>query len=426
MIGLTTVRMNHAFEHVPGGAVTARHVFVLRRRMRSARQTAAGIARRLIAGEGPGEQRERCCQQNGDQENRFRAAHACHLITVASPGAARSLVRGSTGSLLAFAFGKRSRYAVQIVLPFKLIYHDRYDLHLGTHVFPSQKYRMIRDELLAEGIASTSDFLTPAPATDEDILLVHSRDYVYKLKTGSLTYAEILRMEVPYSRELIDACWLAAGGSILAGRRALEDGWAMNIGGGFHHACPDHGEGFCVIHDVAVAVRHLQFNAVIENAMIVDTDVHQGNGTAEIFGSDGTVFTLSIHQEHNYPYPKPPSTVDVNLPDGIGDEDYLAILEKHLHQAFHNFSPQIVFYVAGADPYCEDQLGGLALTIEGLARRDAMVFDYARRAGVPVAATLAGGYARRVADTVSVHIGTILAARDAAQRGSTGTQPERL
>ena len=224
---------------------------------------------------------------------------------------------------------------------------------------------------------------------------------------------------MPYSTELIEAFWLAAGGSILAGRRALQDGWAANIGGGFHHACPDHGEGFCVIHDVAIAIRKLQFDGAISRAMVVDTDVHQGNGTAEIFGGDESVFTLSIHQEHNYPHLKPPSTVDIDLPDGIGDADYLAILEKHLHKAFHDFAPDIVFYVAGADPYCEDQLGGLALTIEGLARRDALVFDYALRNGVPAAITLAGGYASRVEDTIRIHVGTILAARDAARARST-------
>jgi acetoin utilization deacetylase AcuC-like enzyme len=303
------------------------------------------------------------------------------------------------------------------VFPFELVYHDRYDLNLGSHVFPSQKYRMIHDQLLADGIAAADDFVAPGPAADEDVLRVHSQDYVYKLKHGSLSREEILRMEVPYSPELLTACWLAAGGSILAGRRALEDGCAANIGGGFHHAYPDHGEGFCVIHDVAVAIRHLQFHRAIETAMVVDTDVHQGNGTAEIFGGDGTVFTLSIHQEHNYPYPKPPSTMDVNLPDGVGDDDYLAILEKHLHEAFREFSPQILFYVAGADPYREDQLGGLALTMEGLARRDALVFDYARRHGVPAAITLAGGYARNVADTVRIHINTILAGRAASRKG---------
>jgi acetoin utilization deacetylase AcuC-like enzyme len=309
------------------------------------------------------------------------------------------------------------------VLPFKLTYHERYDLNLGAHVFPSQKYRMIRDELLAEGIAVPEDFLAPAPASDEDVLRVHSQDYVYKLKNGTLSYREALRLEVPYSRELVQAVWLAAGGSILAGQRALADGWAANIGGGFHHACPDHGEGFCAVHDVAVAIRRLQFDGAIENALVVDTDVHQGNGTAEIFGGDGTVYTLSLHQEHNYPYPKSFSTVDVNLPDGLGDDDYVAILEKNLHRAFHDFSPQILFYVAGADPYRDDQLGGLKLTIEGLRRRDALVCDYARRHRVPLAITLAGGYARRVEDTVRIHVGTIVAARDAAAKGKNSPVP---
>jgi acetoin utilization deacetylase AcuC-like enzyme len=308
------------------------------------------------------------------------------------------------------------------VLPFKLVYHDNYDLNLGAHVFPSQKFRMVRDRLLADGIAAPDDFVAPEPASDEDVLRVHSQDYVRKLKTGSLSHEEILRLEVPYSKRLIEACWLAAGGSILAGRRALADGWAANIGGGFHHACTDHGEGFCVIHDVAIAIRRLQFDGAIERAMVVDTDVHQGNGTAEIFGGDGDVFTLSIHQEHNYPYPKPPSTMDIELPDGIGDEDYLAILEKNLHQAFHGFAPQVLFYVAGADPYREDQLGGLALTLEGLVRRDALVFDYARRNRAPVAITLGGGYARRVEDTVRIHVATIAALRDAARQKLADTK----
>jgi acetoin utilization deacetylase AcuC-like enzyme len=300
------------------------------------------------------------------------------------------------------------------LLPFKLIYHEHYDLNLGAHIFPSQKYRMIHDRLLADGTAAPEDFLAPEPATDDDVRRVHLRDYVHKLKTGTLSRDEEIRLEVPYSKELIRACWLAAGGSILAGRRALADGWAANIGGGFHHACPGHGEGFCVIHDVAIAIRRLQFEGAIKRAMVVDTDVHQGNGTAAIFGGDATVFTLSIHQEHNYPHPKPPSTVDINLADGTGDDEYLALLEKHLQQAFRDFAPQLLFYVAGADPYREDQLGGLALTMEGLAQRDALVFDYARRNAAPVAIALAGGYARRVADTVSIHVGTILAARDAS------------
>jgi len=307
------------------------------------------------------------------------------------------------------------------VLPLKLIYDDRYDLNLGTHVFPSQKYRLVYEQLLQEDNAKPEDFLKPQPASDEDILRVHSQDYVYKLKTGSLTRAEVMRMEIPYSTELIEACWLAAGGSILAARQALEDGFAVNIGGGFHHAYPDHGEGFCVIHDVAVAIRRMLADGVIERAMVVDTDVHHGNGTAAIFGGDETVFTLSIHQEHNYPYPKPPSTIDINLPDRIGDTDYLAILERNLYRAFEEFSPQLLFIVAGADAYRDDQLGGLALTMDGLARRDALVLGYAQRNQVPTAVTLAGGYARKLEDTISIHVNTIKAAIAVAQR--SGVRP---
>jgi acetoin utilization deacetylase AcuC-like enzyme len=301
------------------------------------------------------------------------------------------------------------------MLPFKLVYHDRYDLNLGAHVFPSQKYRLVHDALLAEGFADASDFLIPEPARDADVLLVHSQEYVHKLKAGTLSYAEQLRMEIPYSLELIEACWLAAGGSILAARRALADGWAANIGGGFHHAYPDHGEGFCVLHDVAIAIRRMQFDRAIETAMVIDTDVHHGNGTAAISGGDSTIFTLSIHQENNYPYPKPPSSLDINLEDGVGDDEYLAILDKNLYQAFEQFQPGLIFYIGGADPYREDQLGGLALSLEGLKRRDALVFDYARHLRIPLAIALAGGYARQVADTVRIHVGTILAARDAAQ-----------
>jgi acetoin utilization deacetylase AcuC-like enzyme len=307
------------------------------------------------------------------------------------------------------------------MLPFKLVYDDRYDLNLGAHVFPSQKYRMVHDQLLADGNAEAADLLKPDPASDEDVLRVHTPDYVHKLKAGTLSHTEIMRLEIPYSKELMAACWLAAGGSILAGQCALRDGWAASIGGGFHHAYPDHGEGFCVLHDVAIAVRRLQHDGAIQKAMVVDADVHQGNGTAAIFRDDKNVFTLSIHQENNYPYPKPPSTIDIDLPDGIGDDDYLAILEKHLLRAFDEFSPQLLFYVAGADPYREDQLGGLALTMEGLARRDALVFDYALRNQVPVAITLAGGYARQVKDTIRIHVNTILAANRAARR--SGARP---
>ncbi len=300
------------------------------------------------------------------------------------------------------------------MLPFKVIYHPRYDLNLGPHVFPSQKFRLIHDALLAEGIAEPGDFLLPEPAPDEEILRVHTPAYVNKLKTDSLTLSERMKLEIPLSESTRDAFWLAAGGSMLAGRKALEDGFAANLSGGFHHAYPGHGEGFCMIHDVGVAIRSLQAAGKIRTAMTVDTDVHHGNGTAAIFAEDDSVFTLSIHQENNYPVPKPPSDEDIGLEDGARDHEYLDALEEGFLHALKKMTPDLIFYVGGADPYREDQLGGLALTIEGLQKRDRLVFERARRRGIPVAATLAGGYARRVADTVRIHVNTIIAARDVA------------
>jgi acetoin utilization deacetylase AcuC-like enzyme len=299
-------------------------------------------------------------------------------------------------------------------LPFKLVYHDHYDLHLGPHVFPSQKFRLIYETLLREELANQADFLRPLPANDEDILRVHTADWVRKLKTGTLTASDVMRLEVPYSPELVEAVWLATGGSILAGQMALRDGFASNLSGGFHHAYPEHGEGFCAIHDVAVAIRKLQADGAIKKAIVVDTDVHHGNGTAAIFRKDPTVFTLSIHQLNNYPGHKPLSNVDLDMDDRVEDEEYLGALIPAVQQALDSFQPEILFYVGGADPYCEDQLGGLSLTKEGLKKRDRNVFEEARRRGISVATTLAGGYARRVEDTVRIHVNTILAASEVA------------
>jgi acetoin utilization deacetylase AcuC-like enzyme len=300
------------------------------------------------------------------------------------------------------------------MLPFKLVYHTGYDLNLGEHVFPSQKFRLIAETLLREGIAASEDFLTPDPAADEDILRVHTADWVQKLKTGTLSASEIMKLEIPFSREAVEACWLAAGGSILAGQAALLDGFGCNLGGGFHHAYPGHGEGFCAIHDVAVAIRRLQHDGAIRKAMVVDTDVHQGNGTAAIFADDESVFTLSIHQENNYPAYKPPSDVDLEMADRVEDDEYLGALIPAVEAALDEFQPEVLFYVGGADPFCEDQLGGLSLTKNGLKTRDRRVFEEARRRGIPVATALAGGYARRVEDTIRIHVNTIIAAREVA------------
>ena len=300
------------------------------------------------------------------------------------------------------------------MLPFKLIYHDRYDLNLGAHVFPSQKFRLIAEPILAENLAAKDDFLRPEPASDDDLLRVHTADWVRKLKTGALTASDVMKLEIPYSPELVEAVWLAAGGSILAGQCALRDGFGANLGGGFHHAYAGHGEGFCAIHDVAVAIRRLQADKAIRKAMVIDTDVHHGNGTASIFGGDESVFTISIHQENNYPAHKPPSNIDLNMWDRADDDEYLGALIPAMQKSLDDFRPDIVFYVGGADPFCEDQLGGLSLTKKGLSTRDRSVFEESRRRGIPVATTLAGGYARRVEDTVRIHINTILAARDVA------------
>jgi len=300
------------------------------------------------------------------------------------------------------------------MLPFKLVYHKRYDLNLGPHVFPSQKFRLIYEMLLGEGLATQEDFLRPEQASDEDILRVHTQEWVRKLKTGTLTASDVMKLEVPYSPELVEAVWLAAGGTILAAQSALRDGFGSNLSGGFHHAYPGHGEGFCAIHDVAVGIRRLQSDGAVKKAIVVDTDVHHGNGTAAIFRNDPTVFTLSIHQVNNYPAQKPPSSLDLNMDDLVEDEEYLEALLPAVKRALDEFQPEILFYVGGADPYSEDQLGGLALTKEGLKRRDHGVLEEARRRGIPVVTLLAGGYARRVEDTVRIHVNTILAARDVA------------
>ena len=323
------------------------------------------------------------------------------------------------------------------MLGFKLIYSDEYFLPIGQHIFPAEKYQRVHDRLMEIGVASSEDFLTPQPATDQDILLVHTLDYVYKLKSGALSPQEEMQLEVPFSSELVKAFWLAAGGSILAAKNALKNGVAVNIGGGFHHAFADHGEGFCMIHDVAVAIRRMQHDKKIVHAMTVDCDVHQGNGTAAIFAgaqetndslpstsastlggtkmrghAGGDVFTISLHQANNYPPYKPPSSIDIDLPDGIGDDDYLAWLDNALSSGLRRFEPDLICYIAGADPYKDDQLGGLALTLDGLKRRDELVFRVAKARGIPVMVTYAGGYARKVEDTVTIHSNTVIAAKE--------------
>jgi len=339
------------------------------------------------------------------------------------------------------------------MLPFKLIYSDHYLLPIGAHVFPAEKYRRVHDQLIRDGVAELPDFVDPQPASDQDILLVHTPQYVQKLKTGTLSPREEQEMEIPYSPELVRAFWLAAGGSILAADQALRDRVGFNIGGGFHHAFSDHGEGFCMINDVAVAIRRLQRDGKIRTAMTVDCDVHHGNGTAAIFAGTRTpsdplpstsaalnpapagkmrhaladdVFTISLHQHNNYPAWKPHSSIDVDLPDGIGDDDYLAWLDNALSSGLRQFDPELICYVAGADPYREDQLGGLALTLQGLKRRDELVFRVAKARNIPVMVTYAGGYARKVEDTVTIHCNTVIAAKEVFSKSGCPSSPLRM
>ncbi len=306
-----------------------------------------------------------------------------------------------------------------------LVFHEQYDLNFGQHVFPTQKYRMIRELLLQSGEVAEADIHTPETATEEDLCLVHDEDWVRKLRKGTISYQEILKLEVPYSRRMVDAFWLAAGGSTLAGRLALVHGAAYNVGGGFHHAFPGHGEGFCAIHDVAVAIRVLQRERLIRKAIVVDVDVHQGNGTAAIFAGDDSVFTLSIHQLHNYPAVKPPSDLDINLEDGVGDIEYLEKLRHGMVPVLELVRPDMLFYVAGADPYLDDQLGGLNLTKDGLHARDRFVIGRALEMKIPVMITLAGGYATKVEDTVEIHANTWRAAEAALQSTPWSRNPAK-
>lgn len=292
-----------------------------------------------------------------------------------------------------------------------VVWHEGYEADIGPHVFPTLKYRAARDALVRDGTIGEEDIVRPEPVLDEHVALVHTPSYLDKIRNDAFSVHDIMTLEVPFSPGLREAMWLCAGGSILAGRLALGGGLAVHLGGGFHHAFPDHGEGFCLINDVAIALRVLINEGKIERAAVIDCDLHHGNGTAAIFSEDPRVFTFSIHQQHNYPAWKPPGDLDLGLLDGVGDGEYLELLQQHVPRILEHHRPDLVFYLAGADPYKEDQLGGLELTLDGLRRRDELVFRAARDAGTPVAVTLAGGYARRFEDTVEIHCETVRAAR---------------
>ena len=305
-----------------------------------------------------------------------------------------------------------------------IVYSERYQIDIGAHVFQMGKYAAVRDGLVSRGLADAAALIEPDPAAWEDLALVHTAEFLEKTRSGGFRASELALLELPWSPSVAEGFRLMAGGTIAAARLAVQAGAqrgragagppgaepalaaSANIGGGFHHAFPSHGEGFCLYNDVAVAIRVLQRDGVIARAAVVDADVHQGNGTAFVFDGDPSVFTFSIHQEHNYPHVKPRGSLDVGLPDGTDDGDYLRALERALPAVMAS-RPDLVVYVAGADPYVEDQLGGLCLTYEGLRGRDFLVLSSARASGVPVVIVFAGGYARRVEDTAAIHVATI-------------------
>ena len=288
-----------------------------------------------------------------------------------------------------------------------VVSHRLYEFDIGPHVFPTAKYRLVRERLLAEGTITPADIVEPEPVTDDDVRLAHTAEYVRKLREGRLSRSEERTLELPFSPALRDAMWLMTGGTALAAQLALTHERAVHLGGGFHHAFANHGEGFCLVNDVAIAIRMLQHDGAIMRTVVVDLDVHHGNGTAAIFCNDAAVFTFSMHQQANYPLYKPPGDLDVDLPNGIHDEAYLALIERHLPAILERHRPDIIFYLAGADPYEGDQLGGLGLTIDGLKRRDSFVIETAGKSRVPMVITLAGGYARNTDDTVEIHCNTV-------------------
>ena len=274
------------------------------------------------------------------------------------------------------------------------------------HRFPITKYSRLREQVLISGIATPTELHEPERASREDLLLVHAADYIDRFVGGQLTAGELRRVGFPWSPALVERSLRAVGGTCEAAAAALERGVAMNLAGGTHHAFADHGEGFCVFNDVAVAIRSLQRSGRVKRVAIIDLDVHQGNGTNAIFAGDDTVFTFSMHGGRNYPFHKVPGSLDLELDDGTGDEEYLGKLSEALPDVIAQSAPDLVLYLAGADPHEGDSLGRLSMTFDGLARRDAFVLDVCREVGLPVALTIAGGYGRQIEDTVRIHLET--------------------
>lgn len=294
---------------------------------------------------------------------------------------------------------------------YRLFYSPYYYADIGEgHVFPIKKFELVRDRLIEEGTLSIDEIFEPEPAKVEDVLLVHTEDYVKRLINGELTAKEVRKLGLPWSKSLVRRSFLATNGTIEAAKFALESGIASNLAGGTHHSYPDRGEGFCVLNDVAVAIRVLQKEKLASRFLIVDLDVHQGNGTAFIFKTDESVFTFSMHGAKNYPLHKEISNLDIELADKTGDEEFIETLEEALPRIFLH-DPDIIFYLGGADPFEKDKLGRLALTMEGLKKRDETVLRFAGEKNTPIVTVMSGGYALDINDTVEIHANTIRAVK---------------
>lgn len=294
---------------------------------------------------------------------------------------------------------------------YQIYYSPYYYADIGEgHVFPIKKFELVRDKLLAEGTLQIDEIIEPQPAKVEDLLLVHTEDYITRLVDGTLTAKEVRKLGLPWSKSLVRRTFLAVSGTINAAFHALENRVASNLAGGTHHSFPDRGEGFCVLNDVAIAIRVLQQAQQAQRFLIIDCDVHQGNGTAFIFKEEEEVFTFSMHGAKNYPLFKEKSNLDIELPDNTSDAEYLETLEEALPRIFlHN--PDLVFYLGGADPFEKDKLGRLSLTMKGLQKRDEMVLTYAKEHHVPIVTVMSGGYALDINDTVEIHANTIRAVK---------------
>ena len=294
---------------------------------------------------------------------------------------------------------------------FRIFYSPYYYADIGEgHVFPIRKFELVRDKLLGEGTLHIDEIIEPQPASVEDVLLVHTEDYISRLIEGTLTAKEIRRLGLPWSKSLVRRSFLATSGTLNAAKHALENGVGSNLAGGTHHAFPDRGEGFCVLNDVAVAIRVLQRDSLAKRFLIIDCDVHQGNGTAFIFRDEEAVFTFSMHGAKNYPLHKEVSNLDIELPDRTKDTEYLETLSEALPRLMLHDS-DVIFYLGGADPFEKDKLGRLGLTMKGLMRRDEIVLKFARDHHIPIVTVMSGGYALDINDTVEIHSNTIRAVK---------------